>query len=204
MLKIQSLSCRRGGRKIFRDVSLDLRAGDTLLVTGANGSGKSTLLRMLAGLLPPLSGSIFWQGQNIEEDPDTYRQSLRYVGHLDTVKPELTVAEMLDYWRALQGVDSNTAPLSQDPFGLSPLLDKPVRTLSAGQKRRLALTRLIFSKASLWLLDEPLTALDQVGQDILIDCIAKHSADGGISLIATHHDMTLSGATRYRINEGRA
>lgn len=197
MLAVKSLTCLRGNREIFRDIGFSLDAGKALLVTGENGSGKSSLLRVLAGMLAPESGEIFWRGQSIAEDPDAYHGDLRYVGHLDAVKHALTVGEMLDYWRALNCLPH--AALQEDPFGILALRDKPVRYLSAGQKRRLALSRLMLGPSSLWLLDEPATALDREGQSILLDCIARHRAAGGIIVIATHHDMNVPHAEKHQM-----
>jgi heme exporter protein A len=185
---------------IFRDLSFALRAGDVLLVTGMNGSGKSSLLRILAGLLPPENGSILWHEKNIGDDADLYRQNLHYIGHLDSIKPELTVAETLNYWRALRGI--NQTGLSADPFGIEALRDRPVRYLSAGQKRRLALSRLVMHDAPLWLLDEPTTTLDHDGQQILLNCIEHHRANGGIAIIATHQEVPIPNVLRHDMQGG--
>ena len=199
MLTAESITCRRGGRTIFRDLQFTLSPGDVLLVTGANGSGKSSLLRMLAGLLPPESGTVAWRGQNIAHEPDHYHRNLHYVGHLDAVKPELTVTEMLDYWRTLSGL--NLAAPFPDHFGVLAWRDKPGRYLSAGQKRQLALSRLILKHAALWLLDEPTITLDSAAQAILLDGIEHHRASGGIAVIATHQSMHLPDAIRLEMSE---
>lgn len=190
MLKVQNLSCRRGGRVVFCDTGFSVEPGGFLLVTGANGSGKSTLLRILAGLLPPKSGHIHWRSANIAEDSAAHRARLHYIGHLDAVKPGLIVREMLDYWRALRGAAKNDLA-SLDAFGLEKLADRPIRSLSAGQKRRLSLTRLVLDTAPLWLLDEPTTALDSEGQSLLIAQIARHRASGGIVVAATHDELAV-------------
>jgi heme exporter protein A len=195
MLNVNNLACRRGGREVFRDVTFALGDGEVLLVTGANGSGKSSLLRVLAGLLEPSRGDVIWQGQNIAAQ-DNYTQHIHYVGHLDAVKNELTVGEMMDYRVALYGI-APRMDLAQDPFQLKMLREKPVRYLSAGQKRRLSLSRLVVSESRLWLLDEPTTALDQNGQEMLAMCIARHRAAGGMAIIATHMDMQLPDARSY-------
>jgi heme exporter protein A len=186
MLKVCSLSCRRGRRLVFRDLNFTLAAGDLLLVTGRNGSGKSSLLRVLAGLLPSAEGGIFWQNEPVV-DSARYATALHYIGHCDAVKPELTVAEMCDYWRVLRRAPRVKDRGFLEPFGLAALADHPVRHLSAGQKRRLALTRLALDTALLWLLDEPTTALDRKGQELLAGLIAHHRAKGGIAVVATHH-----------------
>lgn len=201
MLYVQELACRRGGRTIFHDAEFYLEAGDALLVTGANGSGKSSLLRVIAGLLPSSCGMVKWAGQDIAKDPEAYRRCLRYVGHLDAVKTGMTVAESLDYWGALAGARSDGAA-AEDPFNIAALRDKAGRFLSAGQKRRLTLARLLIGEASLWLLDEPMTALDAAGQDILCACIARHRARGGIAIVATHQEMALPDARRFAMDGG--
>ncbi len=177
MLSVENLSCRRNGRFIFRNLGFTLAAGCFLQITGDNGSGKSTLLRTLAGLLPPAFGTIS-------------ETKSCYIGHLDAVKPALTTREMLDYFAVLQGVVPDVTRASA-AFGLTPLLDRPVRTLSAGQKRRLSLTRLAINNAPLWLLDEPTTALDAAGRDLLFAAIVHHCATGGMVIAATHETWPL-------------
>lgn len=202
MLHVQEVACRRGGRTIFHDAEFYLEAGDALLVTGANGCGKSSLLRVIAGLLPSSSGVVKWAGRDITRDPEAYRRCLRYVGHLDAVKAGLSVAESLDYWGALTGAGFDKSATAEDPFGIAGLRDKAGRFLSAGQKRRLTLARLLIGEASLWLLDEPMTALDAEGQDILCACIARHRDKGGIAVIATHQDMAIPEARRFAMGGG--
>jgi heme exporter protein A len=181
MLSAQSLACRRGGRLVFRDMAFDLHVGTIMLVMGTNGSGKSTLLRTVAGLVPVADGRVTFNGQALLKD------KFHYIGHLDAVKPELTVTEMLSFWQSLMGA----AALVSDPFGIKKLHDKPVRLLSAGQKRRLALTRLMMRDVPLWLLDEPTTGLDTDGQKILCDMLQAHRQGGGIALIATHQALDI-------------
>ncbi len=187
---------------IFRDVDMALDAGEILLVTGENGSGKSTLLRTLAGLLPPSSGTVLWREKNIGEEPESYRHDIRYLGHLDAVKPEFTVVEMLNYWRALLGLAQTTVLLPNDPFDVLANSHKLIRHLSAGQKRRLALSRLLLNEAPLWIMDEPTTALDAKGQDILVKTISRFSARGGIAIIATHQELPFKDAAHY-VMKGR-
>lgn len=199
MLKASSLSCRRGRRLVFAQLGLDLAAGDLLLVTGANGSGKSSLLRILAGLLEPAEGELFWQGEKIN-DPAAHRARLSYIGHLDALKPELTVDETLSYWNLLGG--GKGAKNLPTQFGLGGLAATPVRRLSAGQKRRLSLARLAQKDAPLWLLDEPATALDILGQKLLADLLAQHRAKGGVAVVAAHQGENLPGARRLTLGEG--
>ena len=184
MLEAKSLSCRRSARLVFRSIGFRLTPGALLQVTGANGSGKSSLLRALAGLIPFADGQVLWDGKPVADDTEAHRQRFHYIGHLDALKPELTGAEMLAYWQALR---PQTGMGNDDPFGIAPFLNKPIRYLSAGQKRRLTLSRLVLSEAPLWLLDEPTTALDSAGQDLLMQNIATHRAKGGIVIAAVHH-----------------
>ena len=176
-------------------------SGGFVLVTGPNGSGKSTLLRVLAGLITPQTGAVQWQGVEIASDTAAYRASLHYVGHLDAVKPALTVREMLDYWRALRGAGGIDLAACLDAFALDKLADRPIRSLSAGQKRRLSLTRLVLDTAPLWLLDEPTTALDANGQNLLLAHIARHRAKGGIVVAATHDELNVPDMQRLTMSE---
>jgi heme exporter protein A len=199
MLKAQSLKCRRGKRILFQGLDIDLNKGDAWVVTGANGSGKSSLLRCLAKLLPLTDGKILWNDSDVAEEPEHYIHQLNYIGHLDAVKPEVTVAQMLYYWGALYGC---TGQIHHDPFHVLELHEKPIRSLSAGQKRRLTLSRLFLKPAALWLLDEPATALDKGGQQILVKEIARHRMEGGIIVVATHHDMPLAKSMHYHMSGG--
>lgn len=191
MLQVHALTCRRGGRAIFQAINFTLQPGQALLVTGPNASGKSSLLRILAGLLPAASGDLLWQGVPIAKDAANHRARLHYLGHLDALKSNLTPIEILDLWRALRGlkVTGNGDPLAA--FALAHVANRPIRHLSAGQKRRLALSRLLLDEAPLWLLDEPVTALDKIGQELLADMIAAHRTRGGILVAATHQPLAL-------------
>ena len=200
MLTVQNLSCRRGGRMVFRQAGFSVEPGGFLLVTGANGSGKSSLLRLLAGLLIPKSGAIQWQGADITADPAAHRARLHYLGHLDAVKPALLVSEMLDYWRALRPCGLFDATAALQSFALEKLADRSIRSLSAGQKRRLSLTRLLLDDAPLWLLDEPTTALDSQGQELLCAQIARHRARGGIVIAATHDALVIPDMQQFAMD----
>lgn len=203
MLALHNLACRRGLRTVFRDISLTAPAGCLMQITGVNGSGKSSLLRCIAGLLPVTEGHIAWQGGNIATDRAEHQQRLHYIGHLDALKPELTVSEMIAYWRALRPLD-NARPDGEDWFGLRPLMDKPIRYLSAGQKRRLSLSRLLQGRALLWLLDEPANALDADGQRSLARALRWHCDQGGIALAVTHHPLSIAPTHDFAMPEKAA
>ena len=198
-LAAEGLACRRGERLIFSGLSLTLPAGAALLLTGVNGSGKSSLLRLLATLLAPAAGRILWGGASVENDLAAYRARLSYVGHLDAIKPALSVRETLAFWVAMRGSATPSLGPALSAFGLTALADWPCRWLSAGQRRRLALARLVAAPASLWLLDEPAAALDAGGEAALMAAIAAHRSTGGCAIIATHQAMALPGARELRL-----
>ena len=189
----RGLACRRGERLVFGGLSFTLPRGGTLLLTGPNGSGKSSLLRLMAGLSRPEAGSLFWDGIPLEEDPAAHRARLHFIGHEDAVKPALAVGETLGFWAGMHGSATVAAALAH--FRLESLADWPCRHLSAGQRRRLALARLLASPAPLWLLDEPNTGLDTEAQRDLLAAIAAHRRDGGRVAISTHAELPIADAT---------
>lgn len=207
VLEAKSLACRRGKRLVFRDLGFAVDGGGLLLVRGRNGSGKSSLLRVLAGLLPAFEGEMFWGGAPVR-DLAAQRARVAYIGHCDAVKPELTVAETVAYWRALRGSNPKGFDARREnffeSFGLEELRDRPVRMLSAGQKRRLALTRLVVDDVPLWLLDEPATALDDKAQTLLAGLIAKHRTKGGIAIVATHQKADFKNAQHLALDGDNA
>jgi heme exporter protein A len=189
-----ALACERGERLVFAGLSFALAAGDALLVTGANGSGKSSLLRLAAGLLRPAAGALRWHGAAIAADPEAHRARICYVGHQDPVKPLLSLGENLCFWARLRGAPESAADAALERFGLAPLAALPARLLSAGQKRRLNLARLLLGPAPLWLLDEPSLGLDRDAVAALEAALADQRAGGGIVLLATHLPLALPGA----------
>ena len=189
----RALACIRGDRWVFSGLDFALAPGETLVLTGPNGSGKSSLLRIMAGLLPPVSGAIEWQGADIAEDRDAHAARLHFVGHLDAVKLALTVAENLRFWAALRPGRGEIEP-ALERFGLAALADLPSRFLSAGQRRRLALARIAVSAAPLWLLDEPTVALDADGVAAVRAAIREHCAGGGSCVVSTNTALDLAGA----------
>jgi len=196
----ENLACRRGERFVFAGVDCRIAAGDALLLTGPNGSGKSSLLRLLATLLAPAAGRLLWGGIPVEDDSPGYRAAVHYVGHLDGVKPALTPREMLGFWAALRGVHRPTIDAALAAFRIEHIADWPCRWLSAGQRRRLALARLIAAPAPLWLLDEPAAALDTDGEARLAATMASHRATGGRVVVATHQPLALPGATTLALD----
>ena len=193
MFSGRALACIRGDRWVFSGLDFALAPGETLVLTGPNGSGKSSLLRIMAGLLPPVSGSVEWQGADIAEDRDAHAARLHFVGHLDAVKLALTVAENLRFWAALRPGRGEIEP-ALERFGLAALADLPSRFLSAGQRRRLALARIAVSAAPLWLLDEPTVALDADGVAAVRAAIREHCAGGGSCVVSTNTALDLAGA----------
>jgi heme exporter protein A len=189
-LVAEDLACRRGERLVFAGLSFRLPAGGALVLTGANGSGKTSLLRLLAGLIKPASGRLAWGEASISGDIAGHRTRLHYVGHQDGVKPGLTPRETLVFWAALRGREvRRDAPAllsALSAFALEAVVDWPCRWLSAGQRRRLALARLLVTPAQLWLLDEPFSALDDDNRRRLEQTIVAHRAGGGRALVATH------------------
>jgi heme exporter protein A len=194
MLEVLDLSCRRGDRLLFSGLGFELPAHTLLHVRGRNGSGKTTLLRALCGLLQPDAGVIRWRGEPVTELGDDFNRELLYFGHLNGIKADLTGLENLRV----------AATLDQDPvtdaviiaalaqIGLAGFEDLPTRMLSQGQKKRVALARLILSKAPLWILDEPFTALDTDAVALLEALIAGQVARGGAVVLTTHQEVALT------------
>jgi heme exporter protein A len=188
-ISIDNVTCLRGGRIVFRDVSIRVGAGEVLAIEGANGSGKTSLLRMIAGFLAQQAGTISLRKDSAEiSDGEERGKFVGWLGHQDGVKPQMTPAETLRFFAGFYGAfaDTNAA---LDSVGLSRAADLPCRYLSAGQKKRLALARLKISTRPLWLLDEPLSALDTQGKSLLRDLIERHCASGGMIIAATHEPL---------------
>lgn len=204
MLRLEQVACRRGERLVFAGLDLALEAGGAILLTGPNGSGKSSLLRLLAALLRPADGDMTWDGAAVWGDPEAYRAELRYVGHLDAVKPVLTAYETLAFWAAAYGSEAPRIDRALAAFDLEALAETPGRMLSAGQKRRLTLARLVVSPGRLWLLDEPTVGLDSASVERLGAEIAAHRTDGGLVVLATHTAIDLPGAQNLDLGDAAA
>ncbi|MCQ8278223.1 heme ABC exporter ATP-binding protein CcmA [Acetobacteraceae bacterium KSS8] len=190
-LQADSLTVLRADRLVLDGVSFTLAAGGALLLVGPNGAGKSTLLRALAGLCPLAAGTLFWQGENALRDPPAHAARIGFLGHADALKPGLTLRENLRLAAILSGRPVDPV---LDAFDLAPLADLPARLLSAGQKRRTALARVLLGAAPLWLLDEPSLGLDAAAIDRLGAVLAAHRAQGGMVIATTHVTLPLPGA----------
>lgn len=182
-LRGRDVRCVRGGREVFSGLDFAVVGGEALAVTGRNGSGKTSLLRLIAGLLAPSGGSIAIEGGDAEL---TLPEQAHYLGHRDAQKPALSVMENLSFWRDFLGGDVTEAADCLDRVGLSHAVDLPAAYLSAGQRRRLALARLLAVRRAVWLLDEPTTALDASGQAMFAGLMRDHLAGGGLIIAATH------------------
>ena len=197
-LLIEDLSVARGLRMVFGGVSLRLGAGEIAEVTGPNGVGKSTLLRAIAGFLPLASGCMSWEEPGADVSPPL-AERLHYVGHLDGLKSALTARENLQVGLTISGQGRLTPPEALDRVELAHVLDLPVGYLSAGQRRRVALAQLLVADRPLWLLDEPLTALDRHARALLKAIIGDHLGTGGLMLTATHEPLGLPGTLEVRL-----
>ena len=183
----EDLACVRGGRPVFHGVGCAVGAGETLLVTGPNGAGKTSLLRLLAGLLRPAAGSI-----RIEGGASSSGEAAHFLGHHDCLKGALTAEENLEFVGALAGGGGETIGAALGRLGLAPIASFPARELSMGQRRRLALARLLVTPRPLWLLDEPTAALDADGQTTFMALANSHLERGGILVAATHLPLGFS------------
>jgi len=188
-LSVLDLTCTRGGRLVLAGLSFALADGAVLALRGPNGAGKSTLLRALAGLVPS-TGAISLDGAPL--DADRCSATVAYAGHLDATRMQLTVAENIGFWAAILGGDPDAALAG---FGLDRIADRPAHLLSAGQRRRLALARLLLAPRRLWLLDEPTAALDAEGEARLDAMLGAHRAAGGLAVVATHGPLAAATQT---------
>jgi heme exporter protein A len=201
MFEVINLGCVRGERRLFRGLNFSCRPGELIEIRGANGSGKTSLLRILCGLAQPAEGEVHWQGNNIRSLGEEYFGSVAYVAHQNGVKDELTAIENL---RIASGVSSSRLGEQEAReilarIGLHEESYLPSRLLSAGQRRRVALARLLVTQAELWILDEVLTSLDTAAMDFSARFIGEHLAGGGIAIIATHQDLNISATATQRL-----
>ncbi|HET8781893.1 MAG TPA: cytochrome c biogenesis heme-transporting ATPase CcmA [Pyrinomonadaceae bacterium] len=201
ILEVNKLGCVRGDRRLFSGLDLALPAGTYLQVTGPNGSGKTSLLRILCGLLAPAEGEIKWQGENIRSLAEDYYTSVTYLGHRHGVKDELSGIENLRISNALNGiiVSKERARDVLARMGLKGRESLPARLLSEGQRRRVALARLLTCNTKLWLLDEVMTSLDKGAVALIRSLIEEHLAGGGIAIVATHQDLAITAGSSQRL-----
>lgn len=189
LLAVSNLCAVRDDRILFERLAFSLAAGQIMQVVGANGTGKTTLLNGLMGLAPFESGEIFWQGQNIHQNPILFKQNISFIGHLLGLKPLLTAFENLQFLSQLQQKSTSITQIEAalKKVGLYGYESVPIAHLSAGQKRRVALARLFIEKSPLWVLDEPFTAIDHAGVQALERWLIDHAQQGGMVLLTTHH-----------------
>ncbi|TVQ70560.1 MAG: cytochrome c biogenesis heme-transporting ATPase CcmA [Oceanospirillales bacterium] len=200
LLQVVDLFCERDDRVLFNNLNFSVFPGEILQVEGQNGSGKTTLLRILSGLSRHFEGEILWRGVSVTEQAERFRRELLYFGHNAGVKAVLTPEENLAWYAALDtDIDLQHIPKALNAVGLKGFEDVPCHMLSAGQNRRVSLARLYLSRAPLWILDEPFTAIDKKGVAAKEALLLEHAARGGTVLLTTHHELDLSRHVR-RIN----
>jgi heme exporter protein A len=200
-LEARDLACSRGSARLFREVSFEALSGEWVALRGPNGSGKTTLLRCVAGLAHADTGMTLWNGVATAREREAFRSHLLYAGHLPGVKDDLSAEENLQSALALRGVAADAAAVREalGTVGLAARRKLPARKLSAGQRRRIGLARLALDPAPLWMLDEPLTALDDEGQSLFERLLARHLAQGGLAVISTHHALAPAPAREVRL-----
>lgn len=190
ILEASALLCERDDRILFSGLSFRVKAGEWVQITGGNGAGKTTLLRLLTGLARPDAGEVYWQGQPAGNVRDSYHQDLLWIGHQPGIKTRLSALENLRFFHHDDDVAQCLAALAQ--AGLAGYEDIPVNQLSAGQQRRVALARLWLTRATLWVLDEPFTAIDVEGVERLTQRMAQHTEQGGIVILTTHQPLNVA------------
>ena len=209
LIQTQKLFCERDDRVLISDLDFALHAGEVIQIEGPNGSGKTTLLRILCGLSDDFEGEIFWQGKPRHKVDGRFRRDTLYFGHLTGIKASLSPRENLRWILQLKGVSASASGLDErieqalEQVGLFSYEDVPVYSLSAGQKRRVALARLYIEPARLWVLDEPFTAIDRNGVAELESLIQKHAESGGAVLITTHHALESPAIRKLQLGLGR-
>ena len=200
-LVAEDLTCIRNDRTLFTGLSFQLRVSQALLLEGRNGSGKTSLLHILCGTRRPEQGQVSWGGEPIAELGSQYHAALAYLGHKDGVKLDLTLMENLNIAKHLGNSDASARPVAAlEELELSGYEDIPARHLSAGQRRRVALSRLALSRAPLWILDEPFTSLDRHGIRIVETLIKRHLSNGGMLAMTSHHTVNLANTPVHPIN----
>jgi heme exporter protein A len=196
-LCVERVHVWRGDRHVLKGVSLEVRPGELMHVSGPNGSGKTTLLRVVCGLLRPEQGSVAWRGQSILSAPQDFQRALAYASHEPALKGDLTALENLRFTVGLKRrVSAGELTESLQRTGVAACADLPARVLSAGQRRRVAMARILAFRAALWLLDEPFTNLDAAGVALLSALLAEHVGRGGLALVVAHHELNVTAPLR--------
>lgn len=195
MLEISNLACVRGDHQLFSGLNFSLGAGELMQVQGENGSGKTSLLRTLCGFIEPAAGEIRWRGQDVHKLGEEYFAEMIYLGHLNAIKDELNALENVCISAGLAGylVEEKEALAALRRMGLRRREHLPVKVLSQGQRRRVALSRLLVADARLWILDEPLTALDVGAVGLMQELIGEHLSKGGMAIFTTHQPLQVAG-----------
>lgn len=201
-LEVSGLSCVRDDRVLFEDLDFQLAEGQVLLIEGPNGCGKTSLLRILCGIRREDSGEVLWQQNAITLLGSRYREHLSYIGHHNGVKDLLTVEENLRVAQAMGSTNQTSLEQALGKVGLLDFADVMAQSLSAGQRRRLALSRLLVTDAALWVLDEPFTALDKAGIKMFETLIDDFTREGGMVVMTSHHDLNLSSSNIVRLRLG--
>jgi heme exporter protein A len=194
MLEVTDLECVRGDRRLFSGLAFSLQAGELLHLHGHNGSGKTTLMRAICGLIQPTAGKVRWKGEGIRRLGEEFTRDLIYIGHKNGIKGDLNGVENLRIACVLDGISITTRQAWEalERMGLRGHEDLPTRVLSQGQKRRVAMARLLVNQAPLWILDEPFTALDLAAVEFLQSVIRAHVAAGGVVILTTHQEVNLT------------
>ncbi len=196
-LMARGISLWRGDRCLFQNLDFEVSAGEVLHLVGPNGVGKTSLMRVVAGLTLPEDGHVYWNGEKTRRSRDLFASDMIFAGHREGLKDELTAKENLDFWLALRGVVYQ--PVMLDQVGMGHAKDIPVGRLSAGQRRRVVMARVMASGAKLWLLDEPFSNLDTDGVVLLKNSLINHVNQGGLVLITSHSELELSGVAIRRL-----
>lgn len=193
MLRLEKLAAVRGERLLFAGLACAIEPGEAVHLVGANGSGKTTLLRILAGLMPPTAGRVLWRGKPLADDAGGYARDMAWLGYRNALKPELTAMQSLRDAALFEGRPATESALlsALDRVGMRNFADLPVAQLSQGQQRRVALARVAACQATLWLLDEPTTALDSIGVGIFHELCQQHLTQGGMLVFANHQALQL-------------
>ena len=204
MMEVVDLECVRGGRRLFHGLNFTQTAGELLYVHGPNGSGKTTLLRTLCGLALPEAGEIRWRGQSIRRLGEEYHREMAYVGHLNGVKDDLTAFENLKVMGQLSGVDAceERAMAALQRLELGGCAELPGKVLSQGQKRRVALARLLLAPRAMWIMDEPFNALDVKAVAMIQDILSEHLDNGGMVILTTHQEVEITAHRARHIRLG--